>query len=214
VADAYRSGHSAAMDDAASEQNGSRTEGGEALPETSGDTIQSATAAWYAIWTRSNCEHLVAQQLAAKGFSPFLPEIHTRSIRRGKAALVRAPMFPGYLFVRQAMDKRCYVDMLGVRGVVRILEDGWTRLTPVPDADVTAIQRIVEADVPAFGYPHLSGGERVTIVEGPLAGLEGVFLQNKTNRGSFAISIDLLGRSVAVELDRAAVVPISSHRAA
>jgi transcription termination/antitermination protein NusG len=172
------------------------------------------SAAWYAIWTRSHCERLVAGQLAAKGIPPFLPEMRIRSSRRGVPAIVRAPMFPGYLFVHQAMDKDCYVEMLKIRGFVRVLEDGWTRLTPIPDADMTAIQRIVEADVPAFAHPHLSQGERVSIVDGPLTGIEGVFVRGNTNQGCLVISIHLLGRSVAVVIDGTAVVPISSPKAA
>jgi transcriptional antiterminator NusG len=172
------------------------------------------SAAWYAIWTRSHCERLVAGQLAAKGIPPFLPEMRVRSSRRGAPTIVRAPMFPGYLFVHQAMDKDCYVEMLKVRGFVRVLEDGWTRLTPIPDADMTALQRIVEADVPAFAHPHLSQGERVSIVDGPLTGVEGVFVRGKTHQGCLVISIDLLGRSVAVEIDGRAVTPSSPRKAA
>ena len=188
----------------------SHTEGGEALADVNGQT----SAAWYAIWTRSHCERLVADQLEAKGISPFLPEMRVRSSRRGAPTIVRSPMFPGYLFVNQVMTKECYVEMLKTRGIVRILEDGWTRLTPIPDADMTAIQRIVDADVPAFVHPHLSQGARVSIVDGPLAGIEGVFVRGKASQDYFVISIDLLGRSVAVEIDSAAVVPLSSSKAA
>lgn len=171
-------------------------------------------AAWYAIWTRSHCERLVAGQLDAKGIPPFMPEMRIRSSRRGVPGIVRTPMFPGYLFVRQAMDKERYVDILKIRGIVRVLEDGWTRLTPIPDADMTAIQRIVEADVPVFAHPHLSQGERVSIIDGPLTGVEGVFVRGTANQGCLVISIHLLGRSVAVAIDGAAVVPISSRQAA
>jgi transcription antitermination factor NusG len=187
------------------------------LPTThiSSSSVSDCTpAAWYAIWTRSHCEHLVAGQLAAKGIPPFLPEMHVRSRRRGAPVIARVPMFPGYLFVHQAIDKECYVEMLKIRGIVRVLEDGWTRLTPIPDADMSAIQRIVDADLPAFAHPHLSQGERVSIVEGPLTGVEGVFVRAKVNQGHLVISIDLLGRSVAVKIDDTAVVPVSSHKAA
>src|SRR5690349_20760615 len=83
--------------------------------------------AWYAVRTRSHCERLVARQLEAKGFSLLLPEMGVWSRRCGTTRVVRTPMFPGYLFVRQAMEKHAYVEMLKVRGIVRILEDGWTR---------------------------------------------------------------------------------------
>jgi transcriptional antiterminator NusG len=185
-----------------------------AIQRPTSPIADGTSAAWYAIWTRSHCERLVAGQLAAKGIPAFLPEMRIRSSRRGAPAIVRAPMFPGYLFVRQVMDKACYVEMLKIRQIVRVLEDGWTRLTPIPDADMSAIQRIVEADVPAFAHPHLTQGERVSIVEGPLTGLEGVFVRGQTDQGCLVISIDLLGRSVAVKIDGAAVVPIASRQAA
>jgi transcriptional antiterminator NusG len=197
------------------------------LPETNGHTTTRAATqgpaspvgagtspAWYAIWTRSHCERLVAGQLAAKGIPPFFPEMRVRSSRRGAPTVVRAPMFPGYLFVRQVMNKACYVEMLKIRQIVRVLEDGWTRLTPIPDAEMAAIERIVEADVPAFAHAHLSQGQRVSIIDGPLAGIEGLFVRGQTDRGCLVISIDLLGRSVAVQIDETAVVPIPSRRAA
>lgn len=166
--------------------------------------------AWYAVWTRSHCERLVAQQLMAKGFSAFLPEIRVRSARAGATRVMPAPMFPGYLFVRDRMDKLRYVEVLKVRGIVRILEDGWTRLTPVADAEIDAIRRVVDANVPVSPYAHLQQGDRVRVVDGPLSGVEGIFVQDKLHKGRLVLSIDLLGRSVSAEIDDTAVVPVES----
>jgi transcription antitermination factor NusG len=88
---------------------------------------------------------------------------------------------------------------------VRVLEDGWTRLTPVPDAEIDAIQQVVAADVPVFAHEHLSQGDRVEVTEGPLSGLEGLFVQDKPTKGRLVLNVDLLGRSVAVEVDCTAV---------
>ena len=169
-----------------------------------------ADEAWYAVWLRSHHEHLVAQQLSAKGFNTFLPEIPTWSPRLGPKHAVRAPMFPGYLFVRDAMDKERYIDLLKVRGIVRVLEAGWSRLTPIPDEDIDAIQRIVQAGVPVFPHAHLHHGDRVRVLEGPLEGLEGIFVQDKPSRGRLVVSVNMLGRSVAVEVDGAGVEACSS----
>jgi transcriptional antiterminator NusG len=109
-------------------------------------------------------------------------------------------MFPGYLFVRDAMTKTRYVEMLSVRGIVRVLEDGWMRLTPIPDADINAIQRIVESGVAVFPYPLLHHGDRVRVVEGPLSGVEGIFIKASQQKGCLVVTVDLLGRSVAVEI--------------
>ena len=170
---------------------------------------------WYAIWTRSNCERLVAEQLSAKGFSPFFPEVQTlrrrseradrsvdqpRTRRAARTCVKPEPMFPGYLFVRDAMTKTRYVEMLSVRGIVRVLEDGWMRLTPIPDADIDAIQRILQSGVAVFPHPLLRHGDRVRVVEGPLSGVEGLFVKASQQKGCLVVTIDLLGRSVAVEV--------------
>lgn len=131
------------------------------------------------------------------------------STRAGSRHIVRAPMFPGYLFVRETMEKHTYVEILNVRGTVRILEDGWTRLTPIPDSEMDAIQRLASADLPVFAHPHLRQGDRVRVTDGPLAGVEGLFVEDKPSRGRLVLSIGLLGRSVAVEVGRAAIAPCS-----
>jgi transcription antitermination factor NusG len=170
------------------------TKGGEALMNAE---------SWYAIWTRSHCERLVEQQLTARGFSPFLPEVATPRLGARRAPRNHnkaAPMFPGYLFVRDAMTKERYVEMLGVRGIVRVLEDGWTRLTPVPESDIDAIRHILESGVAVFPHPLLRHGDRVRVVNGPLSDIEGIFVTDSQQKGRLVVTIDLLGRSVALEV--------------
>ncbi|HZI79391.1 MAG TPA: transcription termination/antitermination NusG family protein [Vicinamibacterales bacterium] len=172
--------------------------------------LQTDGSAWYAVWLRSNYEHTVHRQLSAKGFQPFLPEVQTWSRRLGMRRAIRTPMFPGYLFVRASLDKHRYIDLLKVQGVVRVLEDGWTRLTPVPDPEIDAIQQIAAAGVTVFPCAHLRGGERVRVLDGPLAGVEGMFVHDKPSRGRLVVSVDMLGRSIAVEMDAAGVEPCPS----
>ena len=167
----------------------------------------SDTPSWFVLWTQSHCERLVTDQLAAKGFEVFLPTIRAWSRQRGARKMISLPMFPGYSFIRHAVERYSYVEILKTRGVVRILGDGWERLAPVPDDDVEAIQRIAETDVPVFPHTYLREGQWVRIVDGPLRGLEGVLVQAKPSKGVLVISVELLRRSVAVEVDGTQVVP-------
>jgi len=178
-----------------------------------GEALLTTDEAWYAVWLRSNYEHAVHQQMSAKGFQPFLPEVHTWSRRLGARRTIRTPMFPGYLFVRAALDKHRYIDLLKVQGVVRVLEDGWTRLTPVPDVEIDAIQQIVASGMVVFPCAHLLGGERVRVLDGPLTGVEGQFVYEKASKGRLVVSVDMLGRSIAVELDAADVEPCNGVQA-
>lgn len=169
---------------------------------------------WYALWTASHCERLVRDQLAARGFSVFLPELHQWSERRGVRRLVPAPMFPGYLFLRHAMTKDAYVDVRKARGLVRILGERWDRLAEIPDDEVGAIERVHAAQVPALPHPFLETGDRVRITGGPLAGVEGTLVRADAGRGLLVLSVHLLQRSVAVQVDCTRVVPVAAPHGA
>ncbi len=170
-------------------------------------TSPAPAPAWHALWTRSHCEQLVRDQLAAKGFDLFLPTIDQWSRRGGLRHLIRVPMFPGYVFLRGAIDKVSYVEVLKARGLVRILGERWDRLATVPDAEIDAIRRMVDAGVPALPYAYLREGQRVRITRGPLADLEGILVRTKPNRGLLVVSVNLLRRSVAAHVDCTSVVP-------
>ncbi len=161
----------------------------------------AGTRKWYALWTKSRCEQLVCDQLATKGFHAFLPKIEAWSRRGGGRHHIPVPMFPGYLFLHHAMDLNSYIEVLKTRELVRILGDGRDRLAVVPDAEIDAIQKVVQAQLPALPYPYLREGQRVRITEGPLAGVEGILVRTKPNKGLLVLSIELFQRSVAVEVD-------------
>jgi transcription antitermination factor NusG len=178
---------------------GEQTQRGEALP-----------APWFALWVRSHFEQLVCDQLTARGFHMFLPTMRIWSRRGGRRHVVSIPMFPGYLFVRHEMDKNSHVQILGARGVVKVLGEGWDRLARIDQAEVDAIQQLHGADVPVFPHVYLREGQHVRIVEGPLAGLQGVLVQSKPSKGLLVVSVELLQRSVAVEVDCTLVEPVGA----
>ena len=159
------------------------------------------TGNWFVLWTHSHSERLVHDQLAGKGFEMFLPTIKTWSRRKGVQAPIALPMFPGYVFLHHPIDKRSYVEIAKTRGLVRVLGERWDRLTPVPDGEIDAIRRVVASDVPVFAHPYLREGQNVRIIAGPLAGLDGILISTKPHRGLFVVSVALLQRSVAVEVD-------------
>ena len=114
-------------------------------------------------------------------------------------------MFSSYLFLHHAMDLNSYIEVLKTRELVRVLGDGHDRLRDrlavIPDAEIDAIQKVVQAHLPAQPYPYLREGQRVRITEGPLAGVEGILVHTKPNKGLLVLSIELFQRSVAVEVD-------------
>ncbi len=199
---------------------GRGTEGGEALPldrinvepilwPLEDDDEEGAAAGepkWHALWTRSHCEQLVTDQLTAKKFEVFLPKINVWSRRGGLRCLAQIPLFPGYLFVRHAVDKRGYTEICKTRGLVRILGERWDRLASIPDKEIEGIQKVLDSRLQAMPHAYVREGQRVRISRGPLKDVEGVLLRVKPEKGLFVVSVDLLQRSVAVEIDCTLVV--------
>jgi transcription antitermination factor NusG len=171
------------------------------------DGVDEVNVQWFALWTQSHCEQLVHDQLAAKGFEVFLPTIRTWSRRAGTQRLIPLPLFPSYLFVHQMMDKRSYIEIQKSRGLVRILGARWDRLTAVTDTEIDALRRIQNTELAVMPHPYLQEGQHVRINAGPLAGVEGILVRSRPNRGLVVISVDLLRQSVAVEVDCTLVTP-------
>jgi hypothetical protein len=72
-----------------------------------------------------------------------------------------------------------------------------------------AVRQMVNSGLMVAPWPFLQTGQRVLVERGPVAGLEGILEQvKKTFR--LVVSIQMLQRSVSVELDRSWVRPLAS----
>jgi transcription antitermination factor NusG len=152
---------------------------------------------WYAVYTRANHERRVAEQLACRGIERFLPEYE--SVRKWKDREVRLqmPLFQGYVFVHLALCDR--LQVLRLPGVAKLV--GFNGMpAPLPEEEIQALKAALADGVRAKPHPFLKLGRRVRVKMGPLSGLEGVLLRRK-NRTRFIISLEMILRSVAVEVD-------------
>jgi transcription termination/antitermination protein NusG len=99
------------------------------------------------------------------------------------------------------MDKASYIEVRKARGLVRILGERWDRLGTIPDVEIEAIQRVVTVQLPVLPHPYLREGQSVRITQGPLTGIEGILVYTKPAKGLLVLTVELLQRSVAVEVD-------------
>jgi transcription antitermination factor NusG len=159
--------------------------------------------AWFAVWTRNQYEPRVSDQLRRKRFEVFLPCVRVPSRRRDRRVMLDQPLFPGYLFLRFAPSRADYVTVASTEGVVKVLGEGWEALQPVPDGQVDAVRRLVTSAEGARAVPWIRVGDRVRIARGPLAGLEGLVRDRCRGRATFVVNVDLLQRSVGVEIEAA-----------
>ncbi len=152
---------------------------------------------WYAVYTRSRHEKQVQQQLVGEALDSFLPVRQSIHRWNDRSALVSLPLFPGYLFVRILMQDRLRV--LKKPGVVTLVGTHG-RPTPVPDYEIEALRACLARRARMEPHAYLTVGERVRVWSGPFAEIEGILLRKK-NRRRLVLSVNLIGRSVAVELD-------------
>ncbi len=155
------------------------------------------TPLWYAVYTKSRHEQMVKRQLDSKGIEGFLPVFSKVSQWRDRKKTIQVPLFPGYLFVRIPIVTRLHV--LTAFGVVALVGDGCAPL-PIPDEQITNIQKFLDTGLKYDPHPYLKVGQRVRILEGPLSGVEGI-LTRKKNLSRLVLSVDLIQRSVCVEID-------------
>ena len=165
---------------------------------------------WFALRTASGREKSVASQLHAKGLEEFLPYYRTRRQYSDRTKEIELPLFPGYIFCRFDFNDR--LPVLITPGVRMIVAFGKTP-TPVDDAEIEALRRVVASGAAQPHHQYLTVGERVRVREGSLAGVEGILVDVK-NSWRIVLSVELLQRSVSVELDRAAIEPVQVRRAA
>jgi transcription antitermination factor NusG len=163
---------------------------------------------WYCLHTRSRHEEVVFQRLEEKRIQAFLPRLEVWSRRKDRKKKIQKALFPGYLFVHELLDPYHRLEILKIPGVVRILgnEEG---PAPVPDYQIESIQTILNGKSAVTPFPYLKEGQLVRVVYGPLKGSEGFLLKIKEGKEKLIISVDILQRSVAVEIDGASVEPVS-----
>jgi len=164
---------------------------------------------WYAVHTRSRFEMKVFEGFAGKSIEAFVPRIQVMSRRKDRRKKILAPLLPGYVFVHFDMNPEIYWDIIKTTGVVRMVS---FRGNPVParDEEVNSLMILDGTDRTVQNRAYVKTGDRVMIMEGPLKGLTGFYLRRKGQSDKVVVSVELLKRSLAVEIEDWALEKIKS----
>jgi transcription antitermination factor NusG len=166
--------------------------------------LEEGDARWFAIYTSSRHEKSVARQFAERGIESFLPlyqKVHQWT-KRSRVTL-ELPLFSNYVFAHISPQRRNPV--LAVPGVLSIVGRGQIS-SALSNADIESLRPVLERNK-FEPYPYLVAGERVRIRTGSMEGMEGILVRKK-NELRVVLSLDLIQRSVAVEVDAEDVEPI------
>jgi len=159
---------------------------------------------WFALQVRTRKENAVADQLIDQGFETFVPKY--KVVRRWSDRLkeLEQPLFPGYLFCRFNLDRRR--SLLATAGVIQVVSIGQAP-APVDESEVEGIRSALASGLAAQPWPCLEQGERVRVTYGNLRALEGILICFKGHH-RVVLSVTMLQRAVALEVDLAWVTPL------
>jgi len=163
----------------------------------------SAQAHWYALYTCPRHEKRVAEQIRQRRVSCFLPLY--RSVRRWKDRRkeLELALFPGYVFVHIAPQDR--LRLLQLAGVVRFVSFNG-HPAPLSDCEMESLMKGLTRGVRLEPHPYLTVGRRVRVRYGPLARSQGILVRRK-EKFRVVLSLDLIMRSVCVEVDESDIEP-------
>lgn len=158
-------------------------------------------AAWHVLYTRHQHEKVVARALSDKGFEVFLPLYSATRRWKDRYKELSLPLFPCYVFLNGRLERR--IDILTTPGVHMLVTSAGLPAV-VPEEEIQAVRRLVETGQRVEPHPFLNAGNRVRVRCGPIRGVEGILVRQK-NLFRLVVSVEILGRSAAVEVDASMV---------
>jgi transcription antitermination factor NusG len=159
--------------------------------------LAKSTPQWFAAQVWAGRERLCERHLSVRGYEVFLPCYRERRRWSDRLKTMERALFPGYVFCR--LSDEAVGKIVTTPGLIRIVGDGRVP-APVAPEEIHALQRVVAMRFAAEPWEYLQAGQRVRIVDGPLRDCEGTVIR-ANDRHRLIISITLLQRSVAVEVD-------------
>jgi transcription termination/antitermination protein NusG len=188
------------------------SENGEALrrPDPGGNNMASAGESqreWFAAYTMSRHEKRVAAHCERIGVEHFLP-LYTsqRSWKNRTIVDLQMPLFPNYIFVQLLPDD--HGPLVRLPGLLSIVGNAAGPVA-IPDDDMDVLRRIIDCQA-IQPHPYMTTGDKVRVKAGPLQGVAGVVLR-KANGLRFIVTLDLIGKSVSLDVAGSALELTGSH---
>jgi transcriptional antiterminator NusG len=160
--------------------------------------LSNLTYSWYVLHTKSRFESVVNEGLIKKSIEVFLPKVQVKSKRRDRKAMIRVPLFPGYLFVKSDLNPNEHLEIVKTVGAVRLIgnKDG---PIPVPSDTIKSLEIMVGENNPVITGARFKKGERVMVVYGPFTGVIGTFVRYR-GKGRVIVNIEALGQFAGVDV--------------
>jgi transcriptional antiterminator RfaH len=172
---------------------------------TKDDLTLSNDSRWWVLHTRPRAEKSLARRLLARQTPFFLPLYHHQWKNRGRLFQSYLPLFPGYVFLNgDGQARLAALETNLVAGCLPVVDQGQLH------SDLVRVHQMITAGEPLTPEERMGPGAAVEIVNGPLAGLEGV-IQRRANKLRFVVEVRLLQRGVSVEVEKWMIRPLGEQ---
>jgi transcription termination/antitermination protein NusG len=168
--------------------------------------LRLTTEEWYAIYVQVNHEKEVIKRLEQKTIPCFLPLMESWSKRLDRRKKIQVPFFPGYVFVNVILDSYTNLNILKTPGALTILRNSEGPLS-IPRYQIENLQTMINSAQPLSTHSYLKEGDWVRVVRGALTGCVGILNRLDAKKGRLVVSVDIIKKSVSVELDTEDVEP-------
>ncbi len=157
---------------------------------------------WLAVHTKPRQESIAEKNLQQQELEVYCPKILIEKRKRGKIVKVVEALFPRYLFVRFEQGRDSTAAINYTRGVAQIVRFG-TELAIVPDDIIRLLKSSATGSSGLYIelLPELKPGDRVNVIDGPFAGISGVFHKSNAEE-RVIILLNILGGQNRVMLQR------------
>ncbi len=171
-----------------------------------GPILRLTDEQWYALYVQVNHEKEVVKRLEQKEINCFLPLMETWSKRLDRRKKMHIPLFPGYVFVHVLLDNYVNLNIVKTPGALTLLHNSDGALS-IPAYQVENLRTMISSALPLNIHSYLKEGDWVHVVRGPLTGCFGILNRLDAKKGRLVVSVDIIKKSVGVELDIEDVEP-------
>ncbi len=159
----------------------------------------SPKRSWYLVYTKPRSEQTAQENLARQGYITYLPKVSNLQRRKRKYTKTLEAFFPRYLFIYLDTESDNWAPIRSTLGVVRMIRFGGIPAI-VPDELIAQLKQNEDEN----GLQHtdaetLKAGDTVAILDGPFAGLEGIFLQQRSSQ-RVSVLLDIVGKRTELTL--------------
>ena len=171
--------------------------------------LSGSEQCWFALYVQVNREKEVSKRLEQKALECFLPLMECWSKRLDRRKRIHTPLFPGYVFIHTVLDNYTAVNIVKTPGALNLIRNSEGPL-PIPSYQIDNLKTVLCSSQPVSVHPYLKEGALVRVTRGPLAGCVGILNRVDPKKGRLIVSVDIIQKSVSVELDTEDVEPVAA----